>query len=1008
MFVPLHVYSSYSFLSSGFTIDRLISACKNGSYQSVGLTDRGVLFGFPEFVQLATKYHINPILGIDVTIDGFLLTVFAKDEAGYRWLVDASSRIQQNHPLPSFTALANHGIIVLSPHLSPSFQLDDELALSRKLVQLTGSMSECYIGLPLPSQVPSGHINVYREFAKRYTYPVVAFPHILYPKPGDAIVLEILSAINRGETITVKEKQGVNAMPTPEDLRHFTDEEIEHTTLIASQCNVEFNQKRGELIRFDTTQSSEDLLREKTIEGLQLRPIDFTNLAYLNRLNDELETIAQLGFSDYFLIVSDFVQFAKREKIPVGPGRGSAPGSLVAYALGITDIDPIHHNLLFERFLNPSRKTMPDIDIDIADTERERVVDYLRQTYGSERVANIITFQTIQAKQAIRDIGRVYGFSQTSIELISKTLSDQKEDLRGAYRHHKPFQQLFETDPECAEIIKLAHKIEGFVRQSGMHPAGVILNQTPLQESVPVLHNGQLTVSQYDMNALEAQGYLKIDILGLRNLTIINQTLQALKIEGIHVDLSSISLEDSRVYDILRQGLTMGIFQLESQGMNRAIQLIQPNTFNDLASLLALYRPGPMDNIATYAKRKKGQEPIPSLDPLLNPILSPTYGIIVYQEQIMQIAEKMAGFSLSKADDFRRAISKKDAIKMQELKATFLRGSVSQGYKEDHALSVFNHIVKFADYGFNKSHSVAYAVISYQMLYLKTYYPHAFYAALLNQTSGSSDSKLSQYLEEIRTLKFPIKPPSLLYPTSRFMIYKGTLIAPLTLIKGMSRDLVKTIEKEFHRLPFVDLFDFVTRLYNHKLTAQMCLNLIDAGAMDGFNRTRASLRATIPNAMKNASVASTFIDEALGLLPPDSLPKMPYIDADDHPLENIERELDVLENFLSQSVIQRFPAPADFPPLQSITLVTQTSSSSILATGGIIKQRRIIQTKTGQTMAFMTLYDETGSLECIIFPRLYEMISGLLERGRIVAVTGKKDAEKQNTLLVDQLKELHV
>jgi DNA polymerase-3 subunit alpha len=1006
LFIPLHIYSSYSFLSSGFTIDRLISTCKQQQFQSVGLTDRHVLFGFPEFQQLTKRYQINPIFGMDILHEGFLWTVFAKNEVGYRWLVHTSSSLQHETKSVDFASLGEDGIVVLSPHLSDAFDIQDA-QLSRRLATITSGLKHVFIGLPMVDQVPKETIQLYRDFAKKYTYRLVAFPHILYAKPQDALVVEILGAISRGETLSIKEKTGTASMPTPEKIAaSYSEDECAQTVWIASQCHVEFESKRGQLIRFDPSLKGEDLLREKAIEGLQNRPIDFSNLTYLERLDEELTIIEQLGFSDYFLIVADFVHYAKREHIPVGPGRGSAPGSLVAYALGITDIDPIPHHLLFERFLNPSRKTMPDIDIDIADVDREKIVDYLRKKYGQERVANIITFQTIQAKQAVRDIGRVYGFSQNSVDLISKTLGDGKVDLKTAYKQSKALRILFETDSECSEIIKLAHKIEGFVRQSGMHPAGIILNDEPLHESIPTLFNGQFFVSQYEMGALENQGYLKIDILGLRNLTFIQQTLRMLALEDISLDLSTISYDDHAVFETLQKGLTMGIFQLESPGMNRAIQTIQPSSFNDLVSLLALYRPGPMDNIQSYALRKKGGEPITSLDPQLNPILAPTYGIIVYQEQIMQIAQKMAGFSLSKADDFRRAIAKKDNESMKNLKEAFLRGAVSQGYKEDHALSVYNHIFKFADYGFNKSHSVAYAVISYHMLYLKTYYPHAFFATLLNQVSLGHDEKLSQYLEEIRALKIPIHSPSLLTPTSRFTLKKGTLLAPLTLIKGVARDMAKLIEKEASRKPFDDFFDFVTRMYNHKITAQTVLALIDAGACDGFHVSRASLRATIPNAMKNAAVASTFLDESLGLLPTDALPKMPYVEAEDVALENIERELDVLDHFLSQSVLARFTPPADFPALQSIqAVIATTSTQTLLATGGIIKQRRIIQTKSGQTMAFMTLYDESGSLEAIVFPRLYETVSHILERGRIVMVTGRKDQEKPNTLLLDQLKE---
>jgi DNA polymerase-3 subunit alpha len=411
------------------------------------------------------------------------------------------------------------------------------------------------------------------------------------------------------------------------------------------------------------------------------------------------------------------------------------------------------------------------------------------------------------------------------VELLSKSLADSKLDLRGNYKKNEAFQELFDQDSECAEIIKLAHKIEGFIRQSGVHPAGLIFNESPMHEVVPLVYAQGMTISQYEFGYLEAQGFLKIDILGLRNLTIIQQTLLALSKHHINLDLNAIDDNDPRVYQMLNLGLNMGIFQLESEGMKKAMLLIQPTQFSDIVSLIALYRPGPMENIPSYARRKQGIEPITIFDIQLNEILAPTYGIIIYQEQIMQIAQKMAGFSLSQADDFRRIISKKDSDAMKNLKENFLHGAVSQGFKSDHALSVFNHIVKFADYGFNKSHSVAYATITYHMAYLKTYYPLYFYQSLLKFTS-SNDTKFLAYFDELRQLKINILSPDITKPYRYFTIAGQSFVAPLTMIKGINDSLLQVIQKVLQSGPFVDFYDAVTRLYPYKITITITISSV--------------------------------------------------------------------------------------------------------------------------------------------------------------------------------------
>lgn len=1005
LFIPLHITSSYSFLSSGFTMDRLISSLKEKQYSVAGLADHQVLFGIPEFATLTKKNQIESIIGIDIAYQKMLVTFFAKNEEGYRLLIQLSQLAQQKQiDTFKFPTGKQDVIAVVSTDQSAIFKAPfSEIALY--LQSTLKGLKQVYLGIEHYPDSDQSKLQSIRQFAKQFTYPTVAFPHILYGKPGDAIIVDMLKAIQTSEPLQIKEKNGRNYLPIQSEVETlYTPEEILETVQISNACKFNFFIKRGQLLTFEPGKDSQTLLREKAIEGLQNRPIDFTQVIYLERLDQELTMIENLGFADYFLIVADFIQFAKQQNIPVGPGRGSAPGSLVAYALGITEIDPLPHQLLFERFLNPSRKTMPDIDTDFADKDREKIIDYLSKKYGSDRVSHIITYQTIQAKQAIRDVGRMYKFSNTSIELLSKALGDGKLDLRSSYKKLPAFQKLFDEDSECAEIVKLAHKIEGFIRQPGMHAAGIILNQSPLIQSLPLIMQGDKTITQYEMNHLEAQGFLKIDILGLKNLSIIESCLSILNRQGIQVQLSQINFEDPQVYSLLRMGLNMGIFQLESDGMKRAMKTIQVDRFSDLVSLIALYRPGPMDNIESYAKRKQGLEPITYLDQQLKPILNPTFGIIIYQEQIMQIAQTMAGFSLAKADDFRRAISKKDNEVMLSLKQAFIDGAVGKGYKADHALSVYNHILKFADYGFNKSHSVAYATLTYQMAYLKTHYPHAFYAAILNASAGTSDTKLLNYLDELRMLKIKLTSPNIQSPSTQFMMVEQRLIAPLTIIKGIHHALVESIMLVRSKGPFQDLFDCVTRLYPLNVTLNQHLALIDAGAYDGFGLNRSTLRASLPNAIKNAAIQSTFIDEATGLIPPSSLPKMAYVQSTDSAFDNLEKELDVTGMILSQSVLGPYRLDKQNPPVATIQEAKKTNQ--VVTTGGLIRTIRVVKTKAGQTMAFVTMYDETDKLDLVLFPKLYEKLASNISRGQLIIVVGTLDQEKQDSFIVDQLRSI--
>ncbi len=1009
MFTPLHIYTSYSFLQSGFTVATLINALKENDYRAAAISDYQVLFGIPAFFHETKRHQIDGIAGLDLMVEGELITLIATSETGYRNLMKLSSQASANTVLPSFIKDHRDGLqAILSTrqgHLIELFKTQQN-EVAPTLAKFDQLFETFFLGIEIYSSHDKDYADFIREIAKKYNYQTVAFPFIKYHKPSDAIILTITHAIAHDEVIEEREQIGPYFLPTPAQIEaSYTDEEIALTGLIAANVKFDFLQKRGSLLQYpkEPGQTSELQLREMAIVGLQARHIDFTNIEYLQRLDYELRMINEMGYSDYFLIVADYVKFAKKTGIPVGPGRGSAPGSLVSYALFITDVDPIKFNLLFERFLNPARKTMPDIDIDFSDIRREEIIEYLRNKYGANRVANIITFQTIQAKQALRDIGRIYKFSPRTIEAMAKSLPDSKLDLRTAFKRIPAFKQVILSDKECLEIVKLATKIEGLIRQSGMHPAGIVLNDEDIRESLPVLETNGHLITQYEMDHLETQGFLKMDILGLRNLTIIDNCLKLIK-QNHHVALTleTLPYDDPKIFDLIRSGLTMGIFQLESDGMRHAIREIKPTTFDDIVVLLAIFRPGPMDNIKSYAARKDGLENVSILHTQLNDILMPTYGIIIYQEQIMQIAERMAGFSLSEADLFRRAVSKKDAGKLSELQESFVEGAIRKGYNPAHATSVFNHIYKFADYGFNKSHSVAYAILACQMAYLKVYYPYEFYASILATSSALNDTKFSNYIEELQQLKVTIVNPDINRSSQSFNVFNKKLYFPLNAIRGISNDLAEAIIEARDDQPFANFYDFIKRLYTYKISAKQIEHLIDAGAFDSLNKSRATLRASINNGLQNAAIHSSLNANEGGLLQDNHIPSAKLVSAPDDMIENVDKELAVLGIVLSASPFKHKKTLLKGYNLVSIVEAKQGKGTSTI--GGIIRNKKAIKTKAGQPMAFLTVYDDTGDIEVVIFPKIYAEVATVLEKNQLVVISGRFETEKGENYIADKIK----
>lgn len=1007
-FIPLHVYTGYSFLQSGITIDNYLKALQKRGFIGSALSDFATLSGIPTFYKNLQKEKMLAIAGIDLLVEGDLLSFYALNEEGYRNLLHLLFLYRKNEltkvnikPYKNGLALVlaiNHG------KLREYFN-NDINQIPRYLLALSELASHFYLGVEFTSDDDEQFVTYVRGFAQSHGYETIAFPFVKYIEKKDAIVLEIAKAIREDSQLEIKELEGHEYLLNQSEVqRLYTNEEIANTHKLALLNTFHFEEKRGHLLRFHnpSTLDSDAYLKQEALKGLNEKIKD-VNQTYRDRLSYELDVIAKMGYSDYFLIVADYVDFARKVAISIGPGRGSGPGSLVSYALGIVACDPIKHNLLFERFLNPERQSMPDIDIDFSDIRRGEVIDYLRNKYGKDRVANIMTIQTIGAKQALRDIGRVYNIETREIDLISKLIIDPNATLRESYKKNQPFRKLIDSDKYYLGIVSLAALIEGLPRQSGLHAAGIVLNDTPLEQVLPIAidYNGDYIV-EYEMNYLEEQGFLKMDILGLRNLSIIDDCLALIaKNRGVNLSYQSIPFDDQRAIRLIKDGRTMGLFQLESPGMKKAIMMLQPETFEDVVALIALFRPGPMDNIPSYARRKKKSEVIVYPSKALEPILASTYGIIVYQEQITQIVRQMAAFSYGQADVFRRAISKKDSAKLSSLESNFITSSIKNGYPKEEAKAVFDLIYKFADYGFNRSHSLCYAVLACQMAYLKTYYAPEFYAAILGSSSGSNDTKFTETLNEVRKMGIVILTPDINRSDKVFLVKDNALLFPLTAIKGLLGALADAIIKErSNNGHFKDFFDFVARLINYKINQVQVSKLIDAGSFDTFGVSRASLRASINMAFQYGAMIYAKDGQTKIELPFTSKPRPQ--EAHDDPLENLDREYEVLGLMVSGSPLKYKSDLIKKYPITPIADAKDSQGASLQIVG-IIRSIRVINTRNGMPMAFVSVYDESGDIDITIFSKIYALTYQLLQKANIIRVTGFLDTQRENVFVANDI-----
>lgn len=1001
MRAAIYVRSAYSLLQSTLSIKHMVSRAKELNYEALAICDYKTMYGVDEFYRTCIKENIKPIIGLEVELsfqdEPFRYLLYAKDNKGYQSLITISKEIQSSKSPLDFIEVMNHTThlhVVLGGESSKKeeYMMKDDFVTLEKLITLMKEyVTDFSIGLLMNDAMLYKLKNVkLKEIASRLQLPCIPLLPTYYDLESDQEAYQTLCAIQQGKTITDPSliyHSNANFRSYRELLTCYENEDIISLHQLANECNVKLEECKSMLPMF--RENSKDFLKDLAYRGLCKRmKSEDPPQVYKERLSYELDVIISKHFEDYFLIVYDFIRYAKTNDIYVGPGRGSAAGSLTSYCIGISNVDPIQYQLVFERFLNPLRMSMPDIDIDFPDNRREEVISYVRQKYGEEYVANIATFGTLSAKQVLRDVGKVLGLSVSEMDKLSKAVPNTlKTTLATAYKDSSKFKLLVDSSKRYQEVFRLSKKIEGLPRHVSIHAAGIVISKEPIQSVVPVeIQADGSYVTQYQMESLEAYGLIKIDFLGLRNLTIIDNIVKDLP----RFSLSQIDLNDQNALEMIGKSQTQGVFQLESVGMRAVLKKVKPISFEEVAAVIALFRPGPMQFIDQYIENRKHPEKITYLHPVLEPILSSTFGIMIYQEQIIKVAQVMAGFSAGKAELLRKAISKKQEEKFEEIRYEFLNGCTSLGYDESVSLEVFSWMEKFANYGFNRSHSIAYGVIAMQMAYLKAHYPTYFYKSLLNSVIGNA-SKMSEYMNEARLQKIKVSPVSLQRSQKQFSLQDQTLYFPLSGIKNLRATMIDSIIEERSKEPFDEYFETIARLHTRKISKPYIESLINAGALDFCGYNRNELLLSLDEATRYAELIKVEHQEET-LLNYSLVTKPKIIACKENKRAKLEAEKNTIGVYLQDHPMSLVRSRIS---VTMLPLLEQRQSDEKTITGcGQIRSIRQHKTKKGDLMAFVNIEDETTALDLVFMPKTYEKYMHLLEVNAYILVEAKNDEEQ--------------
>lgn len=1061
-FTHLHVHTEYSLLDGSSKIKELVARAKELGMDSLAITDHGVMYGVIDFYRACKGTGIRPIIGCEVYVAPgsrfdreagrgderyYHLVLLAENDTGYHNLMKIVSRgftegfyykprvdmevLQQFH----------EGVIALSACLAGEVAVnlrqnnyEGAVAAAMRHREIFGE-NNYFLELQDHGITEQGTVNAgIMRMAKEHGFPLVATNDVHYVQAEDAEAHDILLCIQTGKKVSDENRMryegGQYYLKSPEEMAAlfpYVREALENTERIAERCNVEIVFGKQKLPKYDVPEGYDAYayLKHLCMEGIGKRYADVTD-ALLERLNYELETIKNMGYVDYFLIVWDFIHYAKENGIAVGPGRGSAAGSIVAYCLEITDIDPIRYQLLFERFLNPERVSMPDIDVDFCFERRQEVIDYVVRKYGKEQVVQIVTFGTMSARMVIRDVGRALDLPYATVDMIAKMIPNELNiTIDKALQMNRELKEVYEQDGQIKRLIDMSKKLEGLPRHASMHAAGVVIGQRPIEEYVPLSKGSEDAITtQFTMTTIEQLGLLKMDFLGLRTLTVIqNAVSMAARRTGEDIDLNKLDYEDAKVYELISSGKTSGIFQLESAGMKNFMKELKPKSLEDVIAGISLYRPGPMDFIPRYISGKEHQELVHYETPELEDILKPTYGCIVYQEQVMQIVMTLAGYTLGRSDLVRRAMSKKKADVMEKERKNFVYGNeaegvpgcVNRGISEAVAEKIFDEMTDFAKYAFNKSHAAAYAVVAYQTAWLKCYYPVEFMAAMITSVMDRP-TKVSEYIMECRQMNIKLLPPDINEGEMGFSVSGGNIRYGLSAIKNVGHNQIQALIEE-RRLggPFQSLTDFIERMYDKEMNKRSIENFIKAGAFDclGANRRQmmCGYAAVLDHYAKETKSQISGQVSMFDLMAEDVREqyKERLPDVEEYPdEEKYAYEKEVLGIYISGHPLEEdmellkanvTASSLDFA-IDEETDEAAVKDQETYTIGGMISNITVKLTKNNQNMAFVSLEDLYGSVELVVFPKDYEKYRYMLANDKKILVTGRASVTEAEAKLI--------